>query len=1043
MQDFVHLNVHSHYSILKSTITIPSAVDKAIADGQRGMALTDDGVMYGIKEFVDYCAKVNRRRTIEGLEHFKPIIGCEMYVAPRTMHDKEKGDDKCCRLIVLAKNLTGYKNLVKLVSNSWAQGLMNKTPRTDKIELEKYHEGLIVISSNLRGEISENFLKGDLQSAKESLEWYKTIWGDDFYIEIQRHEVKNPNQLANRNVYPLQTRVNGYLLQFAKEYGVKVACSNNCHFINEDDAEGYDRFTCLQSGKDLNDPTRKLCTKQEWLKNRDEMNEAFADVAEVLANTIEILDKVEIYDIGNFSFYPVLPKVTVPEEFGTVEEWHKRFTEQEIVHDLFPYASGNDSSAVERRRKLITRYGGIKELYRKKLESDYLCKLASEGAERIYGSPMPAEVVERLQFELSTIKTWGVQEYFLFWQELVNVVQNELGALTGPGRGPAVGCLVNYCLGITKIDPIKNGLLFERFIDPDHICMPTIELDIDTVGHEKVLQWLKDKYGEDNCVQIITFRKFDATQAIMNAARIEKLPRNRTDVLCRNIADRRETIKKLLTYENYDGSPEFPELVSALISDDPKEANTIRYACELERTIYATGVHECGVIVSPDAITNNVPLAVVNDPFDPGRKAIVSQFDASSVESMGFVRFNLLELRTLTEVKDCVSRIKQNKGLDIDIEHIPIDDEQTFALYQEGRTVGAFQFESPGMQNCLRELHPTVFSDLVTLNALYRPGPMDYIPPFIERKNGREEITYDLPVMEDYLKETFGIPVYQEQIMQMAQKIAGFSRGYSYSMCKAMELRKKDIVDCMKPRFIEGGIKNDHDPKTLEKVWRDWETFAPYYFNKSHAVAYTWLAYQTAYLKAHYPEEYMTSVLLSRLRDQDEVLKLLRECEGMGISISLQKINIEAARRESVKQNKEKQDIMYGIRQTENGYEALKVDDQEAFDFYVVKGNFCTTAGHDVCILDSYFVDPLKANGWRYHASYGCGCFVDLGYFYGVTIEKGKEKIRFRIAEDFRGKKGEDFDSIFASIMVSIAIQCATIEDVEHLISQMELPVGG
>ncbi len=652
MQDFVHLNVHSHYSILKSMITIPSAVDKAIADGQRGMALTDDGVMYGIKEFVDYCAKVNKNRTREGLEPFKPIIGCEMYVATRTMHDKEENDDKCSRIIVLAKNLIGYKNLIKLVSNSWTQGLMNRTPCTDRIELEKYHEGLIVISSNLRGEISANILQGDLQRAKESLEWYRTVWGDDFYLELQRHEVKDPNQLANRNVYPLQNKVNGYLLQLAKQYGVKVVCSNNCHFINEDDAEGYDRFTCLNSGKDLNDPTRKLCTKQEWLKTREEMNGVFADVPEVLANTMEVLDKVEIYEIDNSSIFPVMPKVTVPEEFGTVEEWHNRFTEQEVVDDLFPYALGNDQSSKERRRKFISRHGGTNELYRKKLKSDYLNKLAQEGAERIYGTPLSSEITERLQFELSTIKAMGFPDYFLFWHELVNAAKKDLGVWVGPGRGPAVGCLVNYCLGITKIDPIKNGLLFERFVNPDHICLPTIELDFDTIGREKVLQWLKDKYGEDNCAQIITFRKFDATQAIKNAARIEKLPRDRADALCRIIADRRETLKKLLTYENYDGSPEFPELVAALNSEDPKEANTIKYACELEGTIYATDVHECGVIVAPDAITNNVPIAVVNDCLDPGRKTIVTQFEASSVESMGFVRFNLLELRTLSEVKD-------------------------------------------------------------------------------------------------------------------------------------------------------------------------------------------------------------------------------------------------------------------------------------------------------------------------------------------------------------------------------------------------------
>lgn len=994
MQDFVHLNVHSHYSILKSTITIPSAVDKAIADGQRGMALTDDGVMYGIKEFVDDCTMVNKNRTRDGLEPFKPIIGCEMYVAPRTMHDKEEGDDRCSRLIVLAKSLKGYKNLIKLVSDSWTEGLMNETPRTDFFELAKHHEDLIICSSCLNSVISKRILSEDIEGARKAIVWFKHVWGSDFYMEIQRHEVKDSNQRANHKVYPLQQKINSVLVELAKELNVKLVCSNNCHFVNEEDAEALDRMHCLAVAKDLDDPTRKLCTKQEWLKTRGEMNNVFREIPAALSNALEILDKVEFYSIENDI---LLPKCPIPSDFVS--------------------------------------------------EADYLVHLTYQGAKKKYGEILPENVKERLDYELDVISSKSFPGYFLFVQDYVNAAQRELDVWVGPGRGSAVGSLVNYCLGITKVDPFKHGLLFERFLNPDRRSLPDIDIDFDVEGREKVLKWIKEKYGEENCAHIITIGTNSARKAIKDIARLEKLSYDKANALCDAIPDRhfygKNTLQQGLAYKDYYGNPEYPKLVAALNSEDRSEANTMKYASQLEGIVCGTDIHACGVIISPDAVANHVPIGTMDDPDNPNRKTLITQYDAHVIESTGLVRFDFLGLCTLSEIKECLRLIKQNKGIDVDIDNIPLDDEKTFKLYQEGRTVGIFQFEYDAMQKYLRELKPTDFEDLVAICASYHPGPMNHIPSFIARKNGREAITYDLPIMERYLKETYGITVYQEQIIHLVREIAGFSRGESDAVRKALSSsRYYAICKAFKEKFIEGGKNNGYNTAILEKIWSDWDKFGMYAFNKSHAVAYTWLAYQTAYLKAHYPKEYMSSVLLSHLMDQDKVLKILRECEGMGISISLQKINIEAARRESVKQNNEKLDIMYGIRRTENGYEALNADAQEAFDFYVVNGGNYTTAGHDVRIRDSYFVDPLEANRWRYHVSYGCGCFVDLGYSYEVTIEKGKEKIRFRIDEDFRGKKGEDFNSVFADIMVSIAIRCATIDDVDHLISEMKLPMS-
>lgn len=889
MQDFVHLNVHSYYSILTSQITIPAAIDKAVADGMKGIALTDDGVMYGIKEFVDYCAKVNRgcRR---GPVPFKPIIGCEMYVAPRSLYDKEEGDEICTRLILLAKNLIGYKNLIKLVSDSWTKGLMGETPRTDFNELEKHKEGIIVCAPCLKSVISKRILNDDLQGASKALDWFKYVWGNDFYMEIQRHEVKDSNLHANHNVYPLQQRVNTVIIELAKKYNVKLICSNNCHFVKEEDAEAHDRILCLLQGKKLDDPTRKLCTKQEWLKTRGEMNEAFADIPKALSNTLEILDKVEHYSIEN-DHGPLLPHFSIPESFGTIEEWRKRFTAIDIVKEFTSDENGNnpmtDDQALAYIKEIKGKWWNIDRMYRVKFQSDYLTKLVYDGAARIYGTLTP-QIEERLRFELHHIKINGFPEYFLFVQDYINAAQKDLNVWVGPGRGSAVGSLVNYCLGITKVDPLKYGLLFERFIRLNHVSLlPDIDIELDADGRNKVLHWIKEKYGDENCARIITFDTMDAKASIKEGARIEDLPSERTEALCKMIPDHgykaNYSLRKLLSINEYDGKPESPKLVAVLYGENKKEANTIKYASQIEGTLRDICVHACGFVICPDAITNYVPVSVVKE--DNSEVKLLTQYDSEKIKEMGLVKFDILESGTLSEMKECLRLIKENKGISIDIDHIPLDDENTLKLYQEGRTTGTFNFDYPGMQKYLRELHPTVFDDLVAMYAFYRPGLMDYIPAFIARKNGKEEITYDLLIMEKYLKETQGIPVYQEQIMHLVREIAGFTRYQSDVIRQALSKRKRDIYDAFKPRFIEGGQINGYETHTLEKIWSDWEKLGSYAFNKSHAVAYTLIAYQTAYLKANYPEEYMSALIRSRKRESKETKKLIRECKSMGIKL--------------------------------------------------------------------------------------------------------------------------------------------------------------
>ena len=879
MEDFIHLHVHTYYSILDGQSPVEKLVDKAVANGMRGMAITDHGNMFGVKELYNYCNKINGKLKEQGKEPFKPIFGCEMYVARRTKADrvKEKGDAGGYHLIVLAKNYHGYKNLIKLVSRAWVDGFYSK-PRTDRADLEKYHEDLIVCSACIAGEVPAKILKGDIPGAREAIEWYKSIFGDDYYLELQRHEVKDPNQRANRETFPLQQRANKELIKLAKEYGIKVVCTNDCHFVDQENAEAHDHLLCLSTGKELNDPTRMLYSKQEWFKTREEMNEIFSDVPEALSNTLEILDKVETYSIDHS---PIMPFFPIPEEFGTEEETRKRISPEELFREFTTDENGNEIMSHEEAEKKIKKLGGIDKLYRIKFEADYLAKLAYDGAKRLYGEPLSDEVYERVKFELHIMKTMGFPGYFLIVQDFINSAQDELGVMVGPGRGSAAGSVVAYCLGITKIDPIKYDLLFERFLNPDRISLPDIDTDFDDDGRGKVLEWVEDKYGHDKVAHIITYGTMATKNSIKDVARVEKLPLDISNRLCKAIPDKLpDGLKMNLT----NAIKCVPELREAEASANPQMANTIKYAKMLEGTVRGTGIHACGTIICRDAISDWVPVSTAEDKSDPGHKLLATQYDGHVIEETGLIKMDFLGLSTLSIMKETVENIRlTHDGFTLDLDTIPIDDELTYKLYQEGRTIGTFQFESAGMQKYLRELRPTVFEDLIAMNALYRPGPMDYIPSFIARKNGKEPITYDIPCMEKYLKDTYGITVYQEQVMLLSRQLADFTRGESDALRKAMGKKKKAIVDAMKPKFIEGGKKNGHDPKVLEKIWGDWEKFASYAFNKSHATCYSWVAYQTAYLKAHYPAEFMAGNMSRCLNDITKITKLMSECQAMNI----------------------------------------------------------------------------------------------------------------------------------------------------------------
>ena len=991
MEDFVHLHVHTQYSILDGQAAVPKLVDKAIKNGMKGMAITDHGNMFGIKEFFNYCNKVNEGKPEE--EQFKPIFGCEVYCARRSLRLKENnGIDKSgWHLILLAKNEVGYHNLIKIVSEAWVDGYYHR-PRTDHESLKRHHEGIIASSACLAGEIPRYISKGQIDEAEKALLWYKDVFGEDFYIELMRHEVKNPNQRANRETFLAQKAVEPTLISLARKHGVKIICTNDSHFVDEDNAEAHDRLLCLSTGRDLDDPKRMLYSKQEWFKTREEMNEVFADMPEALANTMEVLGKVERYSIDHA---PIMPFFAIPEEFGTEEEWRKKFTDEDIFNEFTRDENGNVIMSQADAEKKIKKLGGIDKLYRIKFEADYLKKITYDGARELYGDPVPDNVRTLLDFELHIMKTMGFPGYFLIVQDFINSARKELGVWVGPGRGSAAGSAVAYCLGITKIDPIKYDLLFERFLNPDRISLPDIDTDFDDDGRGKVLQWVTDKYGAEKVAHIITYGTMATKLAIKDVARVQKVPLNVVNALCKAIPDKLPNGKKM----NLPNAIEcIPELKDAATSPDPLLRDTMRFAQMLENNVRNTGVHACGTIICRDPIDDWVPVSTAEDK-ETGEKMRCTQYDGHYIEETGLIKMDFLGLKTLSQLKEAVANIKESLGIDVDIDKISIEDRATYQLYCDGRTIGTFQFESAGMQKYLRELQPTVFEDLIAMNALYRPGPMDYIPDFIDRKQGRKPIVYDIPCMEKYLKDTYGITVYQEQVMLLSRQLADFTRGESDALRKAMGKKKKAIVDAMKPKFIEGGKKNNHDPEILNKIWADWEKFASYAFNKSHATCYSWVAYQTAYLKANFPAQFMAAVMSRSLDNISDIRKLMDECKQMGVRTLGPDIN-ESRHKFSVNS---KGEIRFGMAAVKGVGEAAVqaiIDEREAggpyktvFDFFErVNLSACNRKNIENLVISGAFdgLPDIKRELFFEPTGKGTEVFLDVLVRYGNSYQQDK-----------------------------------------------------
>lgn len=796
---FVHLNVHSHYSIMDGCASIRELVDAAIKDKMLGIAITDNGNMSGVMEFFDYVSRINNERRQKGKKPFKAIIGCELYVAPDAKEDKKLG--KHCNghsLTVLAKNYQGYKNLIKIVSNSWTDGFYMR-PRTDRADLEKYREGIIVLSGGIGSEVFTRFSDGDMSELDETIRWYRQTFAEDFYIELRRYAdlFTSGSELQ---------RITERLIEKADANGVKIVATNDVHYLRPTDIRVYNTLQSIAEGKTIEEYEKLNYPLNRWLRSRKEMCELFADIPAALDNTMEIFEKVEFYDIRHA---PIVPSIDIPDGFGN-----------------------------ERRT----------------MEDNYLEYLSFSKANQIYGELLPEDVSERLKFELQIIKQRGASGYFLFLQDVVNTAQSELGVWVGPGRGSAAGSLVCYCLGITKIDPLKHDLLFERFLSPEGTMFPDIDIDFDDEGRKRVLEWLQQKYGKECCAHVVSFSTFSTANAFSTIAKAKQMLTPETmgvsELLSSHCGYYWHSIKDAIKYE-----PELRKLVR-------KAGASLRKAFDntavLERKIRGLGVHACGSVVADEPVSNWAPVSTCSIEDSKGNEKLVNctQYDGWHVESSGLIKFDFLGLKTLSQMRDICASVKVHYDKDFDIEKIPIDDEKTMELFQTGQTDDVFQLTSKGMQKYQQKLHPTCFEDLVILNCMYRLGPMEYISTLVKHKNSKKAVKYMIPCLEKYLHNTYGIIIYQEQIMMLSRLIANFNRSESDLLRKALGKRKMDVLSVLKPRFIEGGIRNGHKKNVLKKVWNEMETKGMYAFQKSHAVCYTWLAYQMAFLKANYPEEF-------------------------------------------------------------------------------------------------------------------------------------------------------------------------------------------
>ena len=832
MGQFTHLHVHTQYSILDGAAAIKPLLKRAKELGMTALAITDHGNMYGVKEFHDAAEK----------EGIKPILGCEVYVAGGSRFDKSGKDDRGDHLILLAKNLEGYHNLSKIVSYAFTEGFYYR-PRVDKELLRLYHDGIICCSACLGGELPQAIMRGDMQEARRVVEEFVSIFGEDYYLELQLHQSGIPR--IDEQVYENQKKVNAVLLQLAAEYGVKYICSNDVHFIMADDAPAHDRLICLNTGRDLDDPNRMRYTWQEYLKSEEEMAALFPDHPEALATTAEIAGKVEEYSLEH---KPLMPNFPIPDDFDVPldqlkETFRKKIKDEAVLAEIDRCTDSLD--------EVVGRHPELSDQLTIAKQFRYLEHLTYKGAERRYGTLSDA-VRKRIEYELSTIEWMGFPGYFLIVWDFIRAAR-EMGVSVGPGRGSAAGSVVAYSLTITNIDPMKYDLLFERFLNPDRISLPDVDVDFDEDGRADVLHYVVEKYGSKRVAQIVTFGTMAPKAAIKDVARVQKLPLSESNRISKLVPEKPGT-----TFAK--AYKEVPELVKEKESDNPLIRDTMKYAEKLEGSVRQTGVHACGVIIGQDDLEKFAPMAIAKD-----AELNVVQYEGKLVESVGLIKMDFLGLKTLSIIKDALENIESTTGSRPDIDAIPLDDPLTYDLYSRGETTGLFQFESPGMKKHLRNLKPNRFEDLIAMNALYRPGPMEYIPNFIARKHGLEPVTYEIPDMEEYLKDTYGITVYQEQVMLLSQKLAGFTGGEADTLRKAMGKKKRDVLDKMKPKFIEGAKKNGHDPKICEKIWGDWEAFASDAFNKSHSTCYAYVSYQTAYLQAHYPAEFMAALLRRNL----------------------------------------------------------------------------------------------------------------------------------------------------------------------------------
>ena len=895
---FVHLHVHTQYSILDGQSSIDNLFNRAEELGMPGLAITDHGNMYGVKEFFKYAKKH---------PSVKPVIGCEAYVSVGDHRVKEKG---YYHLILLAKNYEGYKNLVKIVSTAHIEGMYYR-PRVSHEVLEKYHEGLICSSACMAGEVPRAILAGDMKKVDEVIAWHKKVFGEDYYLEVMLHKTEVPG--LSREVYDNQMIYNKVIFELAEKHHVKVIATNDVHFVRKEDGPVHDRLICLTTNSYIDDPDRLRYTQQEYLKSEEEMRALFPDHPEAISNTLEVLDKVEAYSID---CDPILPVYEIDPAFM-----------QEIDAHMEKYKDVIDAGRCDKKGN----YRGDGFCH----SVAYLCHLTYKGAHERYGEELNEEQKERIDFELKTISRMGFPDYFLIVQDYI-AASRAMGSMVGPGRGSAAGSVVAYCLRITNLDPIRYQLLFERFLNPDRISMPDIDVDFEDLT--KAHSYVEKKYGTDHVSRVITFGTMAAKSAIKDVARISRVSIDESNRLSKMVPDRLSEKKekeypfnpkldelkpgfkvvekeveeekdgqKVLVKKTFQRGMEdvdvkitlkncyrlVPEFIEELKNGPELNKDVLKYAQALEGCVRQVGMHACATIIGRGDLTNYLPMTLSKDK-DTGEYVRTSQYDGHYIEDVGMLKMDFLGLITLSIIHNCLDLIKERFGEDIDIEAIPIDDKPTYELYGRGDTVSVFQFESEGMQTWLQKLRPTRFEDLIAMNALYRPGPMDYIPDFVARKQGEQAIEYDLPEMAEYLEDTYGVTVYQEQVMLLSQKLAGFTKGEADKLRKAMGKKQIDILNSLKGKFMEGGMKNGHPEKVLDKIWKDWEKFAQYAFNKSHATCYAWVSYQTGWLKCHYPSEFFASCL-TWAKSMEEIKKIMDDARGHGIRILSPDVNESSA----------------------------------------------------------------------------------------------------------------------------------------------------